>query len=880
MLKSWLLIFALLFALNPTSLGAAEPVKVLLKWYHQFQFAGFYAAVKQGYYRDFGLEVQLVEGGQEISSDPVPLVLAGEYDFSVASLSLFDNFYRNRPVVVLSQIFQQNPYVFVSNNAKGVYDFKAFLGKTLVINRGAGEIIYTFLSKMGVNKSDIKIIDVIDPVHAMSSGLIDVYFTYSSSFPYALSGSGVVPFELRPEEYGWNFIGDSLITRKELVDKRPDLVRNFVQATLKGWEYALDHQDELINYILGLKSKKPYSVNYEMMKYEAKKIERYVARDLVEVGHIHLQRWENLYRRYCEDDNRRCTNYDLAPFFYIDSRDYQKYFNVSTLGIIILLSIICIFIFFIVQLRYLVRKRTQQMMSEIAQRKKTEQELKLNDYAVSLALEGGGIGFFDLKFPFHKMQTNEQFAIQMGFSPENFHETLEHWMKSMHPEDLEVFINLWEQVKLGKLSSFDCELRVAHALGHWKWLLCRGRVVEWDGERIPRRILGVLLDIHDLKSMAEKASSLGQQQCALFSSMGHEIRTPLNSIMGFAELLVDEDNAEKRYKYIRQISSSSGGLLRVISGLIEIAGAEFEGKEIKQNSFIPKIVLQKIFAHLVSSEQWKDCKIEYSPIHPLPDHVKASESVLSNILFLFGEYFQRMQLVGKTKVLIEYIAQNDSVGHLKISYSFFGSNFSSDEFIRLLSAQWTGWQQWDKSSNRDFALMVAKRLMDLTGASFSMSATASGESLYSLIFPVSLQVAPSEQTDHDSLSLTVLAKHLSARNLLVVDDDQASSLLVKTVVEKYGGIVTVAKDGLSAIRMAQKTPFDLIIMDIQMIGLDGIETAKIMRSKGINTPLIALSAHAPELFNKKLSEAGFVDFLHKPVSGRDLLDSIYKNCPK
>lgn len=871
------LIFAILLMSIAPGAYAEERVKVLLKWYHQFQFAGFYAAVKEGYYRQYGLDVQLVEGGQEISSDPLPLVLAGEYDFSVASLSLFDAFYRDQPVVVLAQIFQQNPYAFISNNARGIYDFKAFMGKTIVINKGAGDLAYSFLSKMGVQRSDLKVIDVIDPVHAMSNGLIDIFFTYNSSFPYTLSASGIVPFELRPEEYGWNFIGDSLITRRDLLDRRPDLVRNFVLATLKGWNFALDNPDQIISYILGLKTKKPYAINYEMLRFEAKKIDQYISRDLMEVGHIHLKRWENLYKKYCDDQDKVCKDTNLERFFYIDSRDYQKYFNVSSLGVLVLLSLICIFSFFIIQLRRIVKKRTQQMVGEIAHRRQKERELKMNDYAISLALEGGGVGFFDLKPPFHNMKTNEQFSLQMGYSAENFHETLEHWVQSMHPDDRENFVSHFDNAKNGKSNAFDCELRILHAQGYWKWLLCRGRVVEWSGDKSPQRILGILLDIHDLKNAAEKAGHLGQQQCALFSSMGHEIRTPMNSIMGFAELLIDEVDQIQRTKYVAQIAQSSSQLLRITSGLIEIARVDFEGQELKKNIFNPKLLLQKVFDVLNQKQLEREHLISYDPLHPLPRWIKAEEMAISHVLFLFGDYIQRLQIVGKIKISVEYGELISPRGQLKIIYSFHANNFNPDDFIRLFNGQWPGWHHWDNHGNRDFALTIAKRLMDLIGGRFSLSTSKNGESLYSLTFNVSQDEQEySDQVEHKFSYQT--AKLSEKVTVLVVDDDDASAVLAQTMIEKFGGIVEIVKDGLSAIKIAQQRSFDIILMDIQLIGLDGIEVSKILRNKGILTPIIALSAHTPEQFNKNILNSAFSDFLHKPVGGKELFKSINNIC--
>lgn len=871
-------LFALIFLLLTVNAEANEPVRVLLKWYHQFQFAGYYAAIKEGYYAKEGIDVELVEGGQEIAADAVPLVLGGEYDFGVASLSLFDAFYNELPVVVLAQIFQQNNYAFISNRTSSIMDFNALGGKRVVINRGAGEITFAFLEKMGISKNDIKLVEVLEPVHAMSNGAIDVFFSYTSTFPYSLMSNGIIPFELKPEDYGWNFVGDSLITHRNMIERRPDLVRKFVAATLKGWEYALDHQDEIINYTMGLKTKRPFRTSFEMLRAEAKKIEKYISRDLLAIGHIHQERWHNLFMKLCTYKGTDCQGRDLSSHFYVDNRDFRKYFNISTWGLVLLFSLVCVSLSFNLQLRRLVRKRTSQMKDEIDHRRLSEHELKMNDYAVSLALEGGGVAFFDIKAPFHQMKTNEQFALQLGHSAENFHETVEHWISNIHPEDQEHFVSLFNSSKRGKSSSFDCEARFAHASGKWKWLLCRGKVVEWDGDKQPKRILGTLLDINDLKHAADKANNAGKRHCALFSSMGHEIRTPLNCMMGFAELLLDENNAANRLAHVRQITQNGAQLLRVVSGLVDIAKTEFEGTRLRRSIFSPQSNLQKVFDTIKQRVAVRGVKIELTGLSSLPRSIKGEEQVISNVINYLCEHILKSMNSGELSVACNYAKTTSRKGHIQISFVSNGSDIRSEDFLQLFKGEWNSLDEWSSFNGRDFTLVVAKKLVDIMEGSFSLSTSQNGDNVFNVFFPVAEDDL--DQACEQKTQVIDVAKSINLCRILVVDDDESSSILVRALIEKNGGVVESAREGLQAVKMLQEVSYDLIIMDIQMQGLDGIETTKIIRSRGISIPIVALSAHMIDQFERSAQEAGINGFLQKPISSQELFHAIAEYCPK
>jgi diguanylate cyclase (GGDEF)-like protein/PAS domain S-box-containing protein len=201
----------LYLSLISSNLHALESVTVQLKWFHQFQFAGYYAALEQGYYQDEGLEVTLQE--RSTQSDPVEDVLEGRADYGITDVGLVLAALQGKPVVLISQIFQHSPWA-------------------------------------------VRIL----------------------------------------EESDINFYGDNLFTSREEVLKHPQRVERIRRATLKGWRYAIEHPDQIIDLIL----KKYNTINQTRahLEYQARETRRMLDHDFVEIGYYDPERFNRIAKIY------------------------------------------------------------------------------------------------------------------------------------------------------------------------------------------------------------------------------------------------------------------------------------------------------------------------------------------------------------------------------------------------------------------------------------------------------------------------------------------------------------------------------------------------------------------------------------------------------
>lgn len=288
---------------------AVEKVRVQLKWLHQFQFAGYYAAVAKGYYRDAGLEVELIEGAPGI--DPVNVVLEGRAEFGVGTPELLLSRAKGDPVVVLGVIFQHSPYVFLVLKESGIDDVTDLAGKRVMIEPQAAEL-YAYLRHEKVGLEGIEILPHTFSTEALVNGDVDVMSAYSTDEPFTLRKEGIPYLIFTPRASGVDFYGDCFFTTEKEIRERPDLVKAFYEATIQGWNYALENPEEIIEMIV---TKYGSVKSREELRFEAEIMRDLMHPELVPVGYMHEGRWRHILETYREL-NMLDGPVDLEKFLY------------------------------------------------------------------------------------------------------------------------------------------------------------------------------------------------------------------------------------------------------------------------------------------------------------------------------------------------------------------------------------------------------------------------------------------------------------------------------------------------------------------------------------------------------------------------------------
>ncbi|WP_375788402.1 ABC transporter substrate-binding protein [Bradyrhizobium sp. Pha-3] len=271
---------------------ARDPVSLQLKWKHQFQFAGYYAALEQGFYRDAGLDVTIREGGPDI--DATEAVASGKADFGVCSSSVLREWVMGHHLVVLAVIFQQTPAIILVPRRADIRSVSDLRGRTLMDAPGSDEIA-AMLKYEGVDYAALPRADHRGDPRDLLVGMADAMVAYSTNEPFVLEQLGAAFRTFSPAAYGVDFYGDNLCTSEAEVKAHPDRVAAFRTASLEGWAYALAHKEATVDLIL-----KTYSAKKspEALLFEAARTDPMVRRGSGDIGHQDAEHWQKIATTY------------------------------------------------------------------------------------------------------------------------------------------------------------------------------------------------------------------------------------------------------------------------------------------------------------------------------------------------------------------------------------------------------------------------------------------------------------------------------------------------------------------------------------------------------------------------------------------------------
>lgn len=354
-----------LFNLMPTSTTAAnkplDTIRLQLKWQHQFQFAGYYAAQEQGYYQQAGLDVIIQEATE--SEESAGKVISGDADFGIAMSDLVLHRVQGAPVVALATIYQHSPLVFLSPKEAGIGSIHDLVGKKVMLEAHAEELL-AYLKSEGITPEQLNVQSHTFHADDLILGSVDVISAYSTDEPYVLAEQGVGYNVFSPRSAGIDFYGDTLFTTEKYLQQHPERVKAFLQATVKGWEYALKNPSEIIDLILA-----KYSTRHsrEHLLFEARESQKLILPNIVEIGYMNPGRWQYIATIYASQGK-------IPADFSLDGFLYEKNPQPNLTKLYIVLSVVFGVLMLAILIAIRFRSLNNALRRQITQREDTEKE--------------------------------------------------------------------------------------------------------------------------------------------------------------------------------------------------------------------------------------------------------------------------------------------------------------------------------------------------------------------------------------------------------------------------------------------------------------------------------------------------------------------------
>ncbi len=384
-----------------------------------------------------------------------------------------------------------------------------------------------------------------------------------------------------------------------------------------------------------------------------------------------------------------------------------------------------------------------------------------------------------------------------------------------------------------------------------------------------------VLELDRLRHVAESANSAKTQ---FLANMSHEIRTPLAAVMGFADQIASSDfPQEERKKYSDMIRRNGELLLRLIDDILDLSKIESNQIEFEDKNFQLDELLSDVRATMASRAENKNIELKIENKIKEEKTYFADDLRIKQILInLIGNSI-KFTKTGGVQVVVDlaHIQSNDQKDYLKIIVSDTGVGMTQNQIKNIFKP----FSQGDSSMRRQFGgsglgLTISRRLANALDGDIIVLDSQPGKGS---TFEITLGLPHSEKKLDSKINNTkkeTLSGNFDDLNILAVDDVHDNLMLLRLYLQDTGAKLVEAQNGPESIARVNEKDFDLILMDVQMPGMDGRETTRILRQKGFTNPIVALTAHAEASEHNKCYQAGCDAVLTKPINKSKLIAEI------
>ena len=292
---SFFLLFFLALNVNANS-EKLQSVKLQLQWKHQFEFAGFYAAKEKGFYKELGLDVEFIEFDK--STDITDEVLKGRADYGLSYSSIIADYMNGKPIILIANFFKQSPIVLITQkNIKSLTDLKN--KKVMGLSNSIHNItLFGMLDKFNIQSSDIINIPTTFNIDDFAENRVDAMSVFTTNEIYQLNKKGIEYNLFDPVVYGAKYYDVNLFTTEEESINNPGRIQKMKEASIKGWEYALNNKDEIVSLIL--KKYNTQNKTRESLLFEAHQIEKIMLPNVYDIGMIDIDRIKTIADNFVE----------------------------------------------------------------------------------------------------------------------------------------------------------------------------------------------------------------------------------------------------------------------------------------------------------------------------------------------------------------------------------------------------------------------------------------------------------------------------------------------------------------------------------------------------------------------------------------------------
>ncbi|MAO08251.1 MAG: hybrid sensor histidine kinase/response regulator [Alteromonas sp.] len=382
---------------------------------------------------------------------------------------------------------------------------------------------------------------------------------------------------------------------------------------------------------------------------------------------------------------------------------------------------------------------------------------------------------------------------------------------------------------------------------------------------------------NELQLAKEKAEKASLAKAQFLSTITHELRTPLYAVTGLTHLLLEENPKPDQKEHLNSLKFSGEYLLSLINNILDLNKLEANKVELEKTTFHLKKRINDVLVALKKSADDKKNNLHLEFDESIPEKLVGDPLKLSQILInLIGNALKFTQN-GDVFIRVKKIKDASNIVHLHFEVEDNGVGISKKKQKSIFES----FSQASLQINRKFGgtglgLAIVKNLLQLMGSRIQLeSQLGKGSKFW---FDIKFQVAEqyNESTSPKNAALSIDYASLENRKVLVVEDNKINQMITKKILEKNQMVCTVADNGMEAIKLVKENTFDVILMDIHMPGISGIEATQEIRKFNKQLPIIALTAVTIDENLDDFYRAGFNEIIPKPFKTEEFFEKIYR----
>lgn len=516
---------------------------------------------------------------------------------------------------------------------------------------------------------------------------------------------------------------------------------------------------------------------------------------------------------------------------------------------------------------------------DISAHKATEEALRASESRWQFALEGSGDGIWDWNAITNKVFFSNQWKNMLGYSEDEIGSDISEWESRVHPADKPNYFSDLDKHFNGQTSVYVNEHRMLCKDGSYKWILDRGKVIEWTEDGKPLRMIGTHSDTterklleNDLIVARENAEKASQAKSDFLANMSHEIRTPLNGVIGFSDLLMRTELNQVQKKYMETVYLSASSLLDLINDILDFSKIESGKMELYKERINIYDLLHQI-AEIVKHKAYEkglELILNISP--KVPRNIFVDSLRLRQILLNLIGNALKFTLKGEIQIKISAEPKDKNEYELLFEVIDTGIGISPENRDKIFEV----FSQADTSTTRQFGgtglgLSISSKLLNLFNSKMELESERDKGSRF--FFKI-VTLADNERNTEPELG--------NIKTVMVLDDNETNLFVIREMLT-YKGIQVDSfrspKEALNAI--SSGAFYDVVITDFNMPEMNGLdfieELLKTVETKNLRKPFLSLHTSSnDESIYKRGRELGVQSILLKPIQTNILYESLDK----